>query len=148
MSMDLPERVGVFLDAVELGPRRRIGSLRQVGRRPNAPVSFAYDQDWVQDPAFFLIDPSHQPYGGDQIPPDGGLAGIFTDTSPDRWGRMLLERREAEQAAAAGRRPRALGEWEFLLSVNDHLRMGALRFALADDAPFFDSSPSSVPPAA
>ena len=148
MSMDLPERVGVFLDAAELGPKRRIGMLRQVGRRPNAPVMFAYDADWVQEPAFFLIDPSHQPHNGEQVPPDGGLAPIFTDSSPDRWGRLLLERREAEQAAAAGRRARALGEWEFLLGVNDHLRMGALRFAVADEAPFLDSSPSSVPPAA
>ena len=148
MITNLPERVGVFLDAAELMPSRRIGSLRQVGRRPNAPVSFAYDPDWVQNPAFFLIDPSHQPYGGEQIPPDGGLAGIFTDTSPDRWGRMLLERREAERAAEEGRSARALGEWEFLLGVNDHLRMGALRFAAADDAPFLDESPSSVPPAA
>jgi len=146
--MDLPERVAVFLDAVELGPMRKIGVLRQVGRRPNAPVMFAYDPNWVQDPAFFVVDPSHQPYGGEQIPPDGGLAGIFTDTSPDRWGRLLLERDEAEQAAAEGRRPRALGEWEFLLGVNDHLRMGALRFAVADDAPFLASGPSSVPPAA
>jgi serine/threonine-protein kinase HipA len=61
---------------------------------------------------------------------------------------MLLERRETEQAAADGRRPRALGEWESLLGVNDHLRMGALRFAVANDGPFLDSSPSSVPPVA
>lgn len=148
MSPDLPERVGVFLDAAELGPRRRVGALRQVGRRPNAPVMFAYDAEWVEDGAFFLLDPSHQPHGGEQIAPDGALAGIFSDTSPDRWGRMLLERSEAEQALAEGRRPRALGEWEFLLGVNDELRMGALRFAPGDDGPFLDSSPASVPPVA
>ena len=148
MSPDAPERVGVFLDAAELGPRRRVGLLRQVGRRANAPVTFAYDQDWVEDAAFFLLDPSHQPHSGEQIPPDGALAGIFTDTSPDRWGRMLLERHEAEQAVAEGRRPRALGEWQFLLRVNDRLRMGALRFAVEDKGPFLDSSPMSVPPAA
>ncbi len=148
MSPDLPDRVGVFLDAAELGPRRRVGALRQVGRRSNAPVMFAYDAEWVEDAAFFLLDPSHQPYSGEQIAPDGALAGIFTDTSPDRWGRMLLERREAEQAVAEGRRPRALGEWEFLLGVNDQLRMGALRFAVGDDGPFLDSSPTSVPPVA
>ncbi len=148
MSPDLPEQVGVFLDAAEFGPRRRVGALRQVGRRPNAPVTFAYDAEWVEDDTFFLLDPSHQPHSGEQIAPDGALAGIFTDTSPDRWGRMLLERREAEQAVAEGRRPRALGEWEFLLGVNDGLRMGALRFAVGDDGPFLDSSPTSVPPVA
>jgi Uncharacterized protein related to capsule biosynthesis enzymes len=62
---------------------------------------------------------------------------------------MLLERREADQAATEGRRLRALGEWEFLLGVNDLLRMGALRFApAAGGAPFFDSGSASVPPTA
>lgn len=148
MSPDLPERVAVFLDAAELGPKRRVGVLRQVGRRPNAPVMFAYDQDWVEDPSFFLLDPSHGPHSAEQISPDGALAGIFSDTSPDRWGRMLLERREAEQAVVEGRGPRALGEWEFLLGVNDPLRMGALRFAVDDQAPLLDSGPAAVPPAA
>jgi serine/threonine-protein kinase HipA len=148
VSVEPSGQVGVFLDAGDLGPRQRIGTLRRVSSRPHAPITFAYDPRWVSDPAFFVIDPSHQPHSGEQIAPDGGLAGIFTDTSPDRWGRMLMERREAEQAAAEGRRARALGEWEFLLGVNDHLRMGALRFADADDAPFLDSGPSSVPPIA
>lgn len=146
--MSLREEVGVFLDAADLGPRRRVGKLRQVGRRINAPVMFAYEQDWVDEPAFFLLDPSHHPYAGEQIPPDGALAGIFSDTSPDRWGRVLLERREAEQSAADGRRPRTLGEWDFLLGVNDGLRMGALRFAVDDSGPFLDSGPASVPPIA
>jgi serine/threonine-protein kinase HipA len=109
---------------------------------------FAYEPGWLRDPRFFLVDPSHQPHGGDQLSPDGGLAGIFTDTSPDRWGRVLLERREADQAAAEGRRPRRLDEWDFLLGVNDLLRMGALRFAAADDERFLDRGPASVPPAA
>jgi serine/threonine-protein kinase HipA len=147
MSADVRGQVAVVLDAVELAPTKRIGTLRRVGRRPDAPVAFAYEPLWVQDPSFFLIDPSHLPYAGDQFAADGSLAGIFTDAAPDRWGRMLLERRAAEMARAEGRRPGVLGEWEFLLGVNDRLRMGALRFA-DDDGAFLDASPSSVPPEA
>lgn len=147
MTTNLPDQVDVTLDAIEFGPPRKIGTLRQVGRRANAPIAFAYEQSWLGDPAFFLLDPSHQPYPGDQIPADGALAGVFTDTSPDRWGRMLLERREADEAAREGRRPRMLGEWEFLLGVNDQLRMGAIRFA-TDQGEFLDASPASVPPTA
>lgn len=113
----------------------------------NAPIAFAYEPAWLGDPAFFLVDPSHQPYLGDHIPAQGALAGVFADTSPDRWGRTLMERREADRAAGEGRRPRTLGEWEFLLGVNDQLRMGAIRFA-TEQGQFLDASPTSIPPTA
>jgi len=143
----LPDQVDVILDATDIGPPRKIGTLRLSGRRPASPILFAYDAMWVGDPGFFVVDPSHQPYPGDQVSVDGALAGVFTDASPDRWGRMLLERREADEATAQGRRRRTLGEWEFLLGVNDRLRMGALRFIDAEGN-FLDSSPTAIPPTA
>lgn len=147
MTGDLPDRIEVFLDAADLGPRRRVGVLRRTGPG-DSPIAFAYEQAWIDDQAFFVLDPSHYPYGGDQFPSDGALAGIFTDTAPDRWGRMLLERREADRARAEGRRRRQMGEWEFLLGVSDLLRMGALRFAAPGDGPFLDDDPLAIPPMA
>jgi hypothetical protein len=82
--------------------------LRRAGSRLDAPFLFAYEQDWVDDRSFFVIDPSHHPYPGDQASSDGRLAGILSDTSPDQRGRMLLERYEADQARAEGRRPTQL----------------------------------------
>ena len=144
MTGELPNQVDVHLDAGDLGPRRKVGTLRRSGAG-DAPIGFAYDEGWLQDRGFFVLDPSHYPYGGDQFPPDGMLAGIFTDTSPDRWGRVLLERREVERALSDGRRARRMGEWDFLLAVSDRLRMGALRFS--DSAGGFLSADSlAVPP--
>ncbi len=147
MTGDLPDRVEVFLDAADLGPCHRVGVLRRTGAG-NSPIAFAYDQAWIDDRAFFVLDPSHYPYRGDQFSRDGGLAGIFTDTAPDRWGRTLLERREADQAREEGRRKRQMGEWEFLLGVSDLLRMGGLRFAAPGGGPFLDDDPLAVPPLA
>ena len=147
MTGDLPGQVEVFLDAADLGPCRRVGILRRSGPG-DAPIAFAYEEAWIDDPAFFVLDPSHYPYGGDQFPPDGALAGIFTDTSPDRWGRILLEHREADRARAEGRRVRQMGEWQFLLGVSDLLRMGAIRFAVPGGGPFLDDDPLAVPPIA
>jgi serine/threonine-protein kinase HipA len=143
----LPDRVEVFLDAAELVPRRRIGALRRTGAG-DSPIAFAYEQAWIEDPAFFVLDPSHYPYGGDQFPGGGALAGIFTDTAPDRWGRILLERRETNRAREKGRRRRQMGEWEFLLGVSDLLRMGALRFAASAEGPFLDNDAQAIPPLA
>lgn len=147
MTGDPLSQVEVFLDAADLGPCRRVGILRRSGPG-DAPIAFAYEEAWIDDPAFFVLDPSHYPYGGDQFPRDGALAGIFTDTSPDRWGRILLERREVDRARAEGRRVRQMGEWEFLLGVSDLLRMGAVRFAVPGGGPFLDDDPLAIPPIA
>ena len=80
----------------------------------------------------FALDPSHHLYEGAQYSRDGGLAGVFSDTAPDRWGRTLMERREALHAREEGRRPRSLGDWDFLLGVTDSVRMGALRYCASD----------------
>ncbi|MGO9179420.1 MAG: type II toxin-antitoxin system HipA family toxin [Candidatus Limnocylindrales bacterium] len=147
MTGELSDHVEVYLDAADLGPCRRVGVLRRTGPG-DTPIAFAYDKTWLDDEAFFVLDPSHYPFGGDQYPREGALAGVFTDTSPDRWGRILLERREAERAHAEGRRAHQMGEWEFLLGVNDALRMGAIRFASPGGRPFLDDDPLAIPPTA
>ena len=147
MSGATLSEVTVSLDAPELGSSRRVGMLRQTGIGPRSVISFAYEPAWIAERDAFVLDPSHQLYEGEQYPRDGDLAGIFTDTAPDRWGRMLLERREALRAREEGRRPRVLGEWDFLLGVHDLLRMGALRFATPDGR-FLDDDPLAVPPTA
>jgi serine/threonine-protein kinase HipA len=143
----LPAQVEVYLDAADLGPLRPMGYLRRTGPG-DAPIAFAYHQAWIDDPGFFMLDPAHYPFGGDQFSPDGGLAGIFTDTAPDRWGRILLERREADRARAEGRRIRQMREWDFLLGVSDLLRMGAVRYAVPGGGPFLDDDPLAIPPVA
>ncbi len=151
MTSALPSEVTVELDAAELDrDRRRIGSLRQVGAGPRAIIAFAYEPDWLAGRDAFVLDPSHGLFAGDQYPRDGAIAGVFTDTAPDRWGRTLLERREAIRAREEGRRPRTLGEWEFVLGVSDTLRMGALRFVTAEGRHLDDEvdGPDAVPPMA
>ena len=147
MTIELPADVGVELAPGELGGPRRIGVLRRVGSGPGAIVSFAYEPDWIATGQAFTIDPAHGLYPGDQFPARGQIGGIFADASPDRWGRTLLERRESLRAGAESRRPRALGEWDFLLGVSDRLRMGGLRFVTAAGR-YLDDDDDGVPPPA
>jgi serine/threonine-protein kinase HipA len=71
--------------------------------------------------------------------------GIFMDSAPDRWGRVLMERREAAAAARAARKMRTYYEMDFLLGVYDHTRMGGLRFC-EPGGPFLDNSDNAAPP--
>jgi serine/threonine-protein kinase HipA len=74
--------------------------------------------------------------------------GIFVDSAPDRWGRMLMERREASQAKNERRAMRRLTELDFMLGVQDFTRFGALRFRHGPDEPFIADHDLPAPPAA
>jgi serine/threonine-protein kinase HipA len=71
--------------------------------------------------------------------------GVFLDSSPDRSGRVLLQRREALRARTGKRAERRLGEVDFLLGVHDGHRLGALRFRRAD-GPFLDDDQELASP--
>jgi serine/threonine-protein kinase HipA len=110
-------------------------------------VSFTFAASWLRLRQRLALDPSLGLYEGEQYVPDG-LFGIFTDIAPDRWGRTLLQRREAAAARSERRRPRTLDDWDFLLGVSDELRMGALRLADPSSGQFIDSDKATVPPMA
>lgn len=109
-------------------------------------ISFVYEREWTAAAAAFPIDPSLPLFEGEQYPPI--LPGVFADAAPDRWGRTLMERREAYQARQEERRPRDLDDWDFLLGVDDRTRMGALRLAPAGGGAFLAAESLSVPPLA
>ncbi len=66
--------------------------------------SFEYDDSWLESRERVLLDPGLQFYSGPQyVYDEKPNFGLFTDSAPDRWGRMLIKRREAFDARAHGR---------------------------------------------
>lgn len=107
-----------------------LGTLYVSYIRGKEQFTFEYDKEWLSKVSTNnQLDPDLQLYKGRQFVPLGkSQFGMFADSSPDRWGRMLMKRREAIQAKKEDRKPRALQESDFLLGVYDEARMGALRF--------------------
>ena len=118
-----------------------VGMLYAYHNRGNELFSFEYNNEWIHSCSqSLLFDPDLSFYEGRQyVPQNKTLFGVFTDSCPDRWGRLLLNRKETLQAKKEGRKPRALTESDYLLGVYDITRMGALRFALQKDGPFLES---------
>ncbi|MES2538621.1 MAG: HipA domain-containing protein [Pseudomonadota bacterium] len=136
----------VFLWA-DLGVEMRVGTMYRETARLDLPASFAYDTDWLKSGNCFMLDPRLALWAGEQHPEvDMPAFGVFMDSAPDRWGRVLLERREAALAEREGRKMRQLHEVDFLLGVHDLTRMGALRFRKGTDGPFLDNHPHAAPP--
>lgn len=142
------DRIEVHLDAIVLGRQRRVGWLNRSGQRSDVPASFEYDEAWLAGPDRFMLDPRLELWKGEQHPPSKAPTfGVFMDSAPDRWGRVLMERREALAAGKEGRSVRGLQELDFLLGVHDLTRMGALRLK-RPTGPFLDDSGLPVPPLA
>lgn len=144
MSEAVPDSVIVEVDAAELGHPSDVGILRRNPAPGGSIIGFSYGHAWLERPDRFVLDPLHGLYAGDQWPRNGQIHPIFTDASTDRWGRMLLDRREAVRARSEGRPRHRLDEWDYLLGVSDAGRMGALRLRTAEGV-YLDPS-SSVPP--
>lgn len=110
--------------------------------------SFEYSSEWLKSKYAQIIDPDLLLYSGPQyLKNDKTNFGLFLDSSPDRWGRVLMKRREAAIARKEKRRPENLYESDFLLGVFDEHRIGGLRFKLDENGPFLNADTRfSVPP--
>ena len=104
-----------------------------------ASTMFQYDPDYLAHPLAYALDPGLELYSGSQQA--SGLPGAFSDCAPDRWGRNLITKRERTLALEQKRRPRTLGDVDFLAGVSDFTRQGALRFREDASSPFLDPDP-------
>jgi len=110
--------------------------------------SFEYDNEWLKNTGMTAnLDPDLMPYGGRQYPSGRTIFGVFADASPDRWGRVLMMKRERMLAEKESRKPRKLYDSDFLLGVYDETRMGGIRFKLDQEGSFLsDDKETAAPP--
>ena len=110
--------------------------------------SFEYDKDWLRKTGRTLtLDPELMPYSGRQYPTGKNIFGLFADASPDRWGRVLMNKRERILAEKEGRKPSKLYDSDYLLGVYDETRMGGIRFKANQEGPFLsDDKETAAPP--
>lgn len=118
------ETVSVYADLEHFEALAQMGSLRRQRSRSGDIFSFEYEPTWLQKPEAFSFDPDLALVNGPRYPvPGRPNFGIFLDSSPDRWGRVLMQRRENIRARHEGRRVRSLTEWDFLLGVHDETQV-------------------------
>ena len=123
-----------------------VGRLWVRVRRGRESASFEYDRSWLRRPDSYSLEPALA-IGPGAFHTRKALFGAIGDSAPDRWGRVLLRRAEVRRARSEKRAPRTLFESDFLLGVDDELRVGALRFQADRDGPFLaEPRPERVPP--
>lgn len=121
-----------------------VGWLHRDEVRGEEVLSFEYAGSWLATGQPMLLDPKLHFVSGRQYAPSAESFGLFLDSAPDRWGRLLIQRREAMES---GRSRLKLYDTDYLLAVSDFCRVGGLRFRLDSNESFLaKDNPFSVPP--
>jgi len=144
----MEKRIFIYFDDAHTVEPIMVGQLIAQQIRGHEVFSFEFTDRWLHDNRCHLLDPDLQLFTGRQYLPDTkSNFGLFLDSSPDRWGRLLLDRRESLRAKTEQRQRQNLQESDYLLGVFDESRMGALRMKLHPDGDFLDNDPNySTPP--
>ena len=138
----------VFSDRDGKGGPSFMGTLLAERVRGKEIFSFSYTSEWIKKGDPQLVDPDLQYFQGPQyLNDEKPNFGIFLDSAPDRWGRLLMRRKEANEARKEKRPERQLMESDYLLGVFDSYRMGALRFRDDPNGPFLNNlENNTIPP--
>jgi len=116
-----------------------VGRLYSAGR--GKTVSFEYSTEWLTGKPAFAIDPTSMPLQRGMLH-SSVLFGAMQDCGPDRWGRILIER--AVRKGLLEQRP--FQEIDYVLALDDHSRIGALRFSRGTDPTFLAQGKGKLPP--
>jgi len=142
------KKITVFADFDFLATPQEIGTLGYERVRGKDHFVFEYSREWLKKHGGIMLSgdlmnvPSLQhPRGADSV------FGFVKDSFPDRWGRLLLDRRERLKAQAESRPVRMLTNFDYLTGIEDFTRMGGIRYRDEDsDSYMNDSAKFLVPP--
>jgi serine/threonine-protein kinase HipA len=137
----------VYSDWDEPNAPTQIGILHKQLVRGKELFSFEYNNNWLSSSDAQQLDPDLKLFSGlhylEEKKPN---FGIFLDSSPDRWGRVLMQRREAIIAKLENRKQKILLESDYLLDVYDNNRIGGLRFKVEPNGEFVNCDKRFITP--
>lgn len=138
----------VYLDCSLSDTPQFLGQLYREVLRGVPKYAFEFDKQWLKDHANIRLSADLENFSGRQyVPRDADMFGCFSDAMPDRWGRLLMNRREQLDAQKQNRPPKTLTAFDLLSGVDDYSRIGGFRFKTDPDGPFLNEEGIlSVPP--
>lgn len=142
------ETIYVYADFDFLSRAELIGSLSYERVRGNEHFSFEFSREWLKCHGNLMLSGDVLNVSGRQHPrQDSEVFGFVKDSFPDRWGRLLLNRRERMMAQAEGRPVRSLSNYDYLVGIEDLTRMGGIRYSKTEGGEFINAEPQyGVPP--
>ncbi len=144
MKKNQETEILVYADWYIYDEPKLLGKLCFSSLRGKAVYAFEYDKEWIK--SGISIDPELPLFAGKHYASSNENFGIFNDASPDRWGQLLMKRREILLSKMEKRTARSLIGIDFLLGVHDSHRMGGLRFKDAEQGDFLSNDQQLAAP--
>ena len=140
--------ISVYADFDWLATPMPVGELSYESLRGSDSYAFKFDDNWLRQYGSLFLSADLNNYPGQQYTQPGrDIFGCFSDALPDRWGRLLLNRREQIMATEEQRPIKKLSSFDYLIGIDDFSRMGGFRFKTALDGAFINSdSHLRIPP--
>lgn len=134
------KEITVYADFDFLTAPQEIGTLGYERIRGNDHFVFKYANSWLKSNGGVILSGDLMNVSSLQHPRGGSnVFGFVKDSFPDRWGRLLLNRRERILAKAEGRGVRQLTDYDYLVGIEDFTRMGGLRYKIDDSDDFINA---------
>lgn len=138
----------VYADFDWLTTPMLVGELGYESLRGSDSYAFKFDDNWLRQYGSLFLSADINNYPGQQYTQPGReIFGCFSDALPDRWGRLLLNRREQIMATEEQRPVRKLSSFDYLMGIDDFSRMGGFRFKTDPNGEFINcDSLLRIPP--
>lgn len=138
----------VYADFDWLTTPMLVGELGYESLRGSDSYAFKFDDNWLRQYGSLFLSADINNYPGQQYTQPGrDIFGCFSDALPDRWGRLLLNRREQIMATEEQRPVRKLSSLDYLIGIDDFSRMGGFRFKTDKNGEFINcDSHLRIPP--
>lgn len=141
------KKITVFADFDFFPSPKEIGKLGYEQVQGNSHFVFEFSRDWLEYHGGIILSGDLMNVASLQHPRSNDVFGFVKDSFPDRWGRLLLDRRERLTAHAEGRPKRMLTNYDYLVGIEDFTRMGAIRYKSEDSGDYINAATKySVPP--
>ena len=139
----MTDTIEIYID--HAGATHLVGRCRYVAKQRGKSSLFEYADEWLENPDAFALDPANLSLETQQIytsSDKSALPGALRDTAPDLWGQQLIKR-----AFRKTGEERTLSEIDYLLTITDQTRIGALRYKREGEDTFdHDVGHFRVPP--
>ena len=141
------KRITVYADFDFLASPQEIGTLGYEHVRGKDHFIFAYSPEWLKRYGGLVLSGDLMNVPSLQHPRStDSVFGFVKDSFPDRWGRLLLDRRERLMAQSEGRPVRMLTNYDYLIGIEDFTRMGGIRYKSEDGDDYINAGEKYLVP--
>ncbi len=141
------KRITVYADFNFLASPQEIGTLGYEHVRGKDHFIFEYSREWLMQHGGLVMSGDLINAPALQYPRgENSVFGFVKDSFPDRWGRLLMDRRERLTAQSERRPVRMLTAYDYLTGIEDYTRMGGIRYKSEDSGNFINAGAGYLVP--